>query len=196
MLYRGSTAQQTWDRLKTILRDNKHTRAICLEDQFHDLHLTNFANINAYYQQLKTIRNQLAIVDQDVSEQKLVIRLVAGLVNTDFITVALTIQQTEPLDRLRLLGLVSYSKNHSKQTILHQPHPHPHSWLKHTNPVLKTTRIPLQNLLNHGKRAPVVTVAGGLGCDGNRGGDRFGRGNNHRSNNAQQATQQSGNSPI
>ncbi|XP_021761066.1 uncharacterized protein LOC110725908 [Chenopodium quinoa] len=97
ILCRGATAQDIWDKLKALFQDNKNTRAVYLENQFNSLHLSNFPDISSYCRQLKTLKDQLANVDQPVSELKLVIRLVSGLVNTDFDTVAAMIQQTEPL---------------------------------------------------------------------------------------------------
>lgn len=97
ILCRGDSAQFIWQKLKGIFQDNKHTRAVYLENQFNSLHLNNFSDINSYCQQLKTLKDQLANVYQVISEQKLVFRLVAGLVNTDFDTVAAMIQQTNPL---------------------------------------------------------------------------------------------------
>ncbi|XP_021764003.1 uncharacterized protein LOC110728667 [Chenopodium quinoa] len=81
----GDTAQQVWDKLKEIFRENKTTRVVYLEKQFNQLHLSKFSYISSYRREL------------NVPEQKLVIRLVSGLVNTDFDTVAAMIQQTTPL---------------------------------------------------------------------------------------------------
>ncbi|XP_021774771.1 uncharacterized protein LOC110738679 [Chenopodium quinoa] len=92
-----STAQQIWDRIKEIFQDNKSTRAVYLENQFNVLHLENFPNVTAYCQRLKSISDQLANVDQPVSDQKLVLRLVAGLTKSEFDTVATMIAQTDPL---------------------------------------------------------------------------------------------------
>ncbi|XP_021749921.1 uncharacterized protein LOC110715642 [Chenopodium quinoa] len=97
VLSRGDTAQQIWDKLKDIFQDNKTTRAVYLETQFNSLHLSNFLDISSYCRELKSIKDQLANVDQPVSEQKLVIRLVSGLVGTDFDTMAAMIQQKDPL---------------------------------------------------------------------------------------------------
>ncbi|XP_021729397.1 uncharacterized protein LOC110696419 [Chenopodium quinoa] len=52
---------------------------------------------NPYCQRLKSISDQLANVDQPVSDQKLVLRLVAGLTKIDFDTVATMIAQSDPL---------------------------------------------------------------------------------------------------
>ncbi|XP_021749891.1 uncharacterized protein LOC110715611 [Chenopodium quinoa] len=92
-----STAQNLWDRIREIFQDNKNTRVVYLENQFNLLHISNFSNVTAYCQQLKSIADQLANIDQPVSEQKMVIRLVSGLTNSDFDTVATMIQQTDPL---------------------------------------------------------------------------------------------------
>ncbi|XP_021747916.1 uncharacterized protein LOC110713780 [Chenopodium quinoa] len=97
ILNKGDSALQIWTKLKDLFQDYKNTRAVYLENQFNNLHLSNFSDVNSYCQQLKVLKDQLAAVDQPVSEQKLVIRLVSGLVNTDFDTVATIIQQTEPL---------------------------------------------------------------------------------------------------
>ncbi|XP_021762206.1 uncharacterized protein LOC110726972 [Chenopodium quinoa] len=97
ILCKGDTAQQVWDKLKEIFQDNKTTRAVYLENQFNQLHLSKFFDISFYCRELKNLKDQLANVDQPTSEQKLVIQLVSGLVNTDFDTVAAMIQQTIPL---------------------------------------------------------------------------------------------------
>ncbi|XP_021747222.1 uncharacterized protein LOC110713067 [Chenopodium quinoa] len=97
VLCKGDTTQQLWNKLKEIFQDNKTTRAVYLENQFNQVHLSIFSDIASYCRELKNLKDQLANVDQPVSEQKLVIRLVSGLMNTDFDTVAATIQQTEPL---------------------------------------------------------------------------------------------------
>ncbi|KAL2892918.1 Methylthioribulose-1-phosphate dehydratase [Bienertia sinuspersici] len=83
-----ATAQETWDRIKTLFQDNKHTRP---------LHLSNFPDVSSYCQRLKSLKDQLANVDHDISKHKLVLCLVAGLVNTDYDTIAAMIAQTNPL---------------------------------------------------------------------------------------------------
>ena len=89
-LCRGDTAQQIW-KSGTSLK--KYFKTIKIQDsyldnQFTTLHLNNFANINAYCTQLKVLTGQLANVDQPVSKQKLILRLITGLISTDFDTVA------------------------------------------------------------------------------------------------------------
>ncbi|KAL2906199.1 Retrovirus-related Pol polyprotein from transposon TNT 1-94 [Bienertia sinuspersici] len=48
ILFKGATAQATWDKLKAIFQNNKNTRAVYLENQFNSLHLSIFSNISTY----------------------------------------------------------------------------------------------------------------------------------------------------
>ncbi|KAL2933214.1 Retrovirus-related Pol polyprotein from transposon TNT 1-94 [Bienertia sinuspersici] len=73
ILSRKSTAQQAWDRLKEIFQDNKTSRALYLEHQFNNLHLHNFPNCTASGQQIKSLADQLANIDHNLTEQKMVI---------------------------------------------------------------------------------------------------------------------------
>ena len=91
-----STAQQAWERLRDIFQDNKHSRAVYLENQFSNTHLENFKNVSAYCQLLKLLSDQLAGVGSPVSDQRLVLQLVAGLTDA-YDNVASLIQQSEPL---------------------------------------------------------------------------------------------------
>ncbi|XP_021723950.1 uncharacterized protein LOC110691340 [Chenopodium quinoa] len=97
ILGRKSTAQQTWDRIKDIFQDNKSTRAVYLETQLNAIHLDAYPNVTAFCQQLKSIYDQLANVAQPISDQKLVLRLVADLNKTDNDTVETMIAQANPL---------------------------------------------------------------------------------------------------
>lgn len=92
----GSTAQQTWERLENIFQDNKASRAVHLENQFTRVHLDDFPNISAYCQELKMIADQLSNVGSPVSNQRLVLQLIAGL-NENYDGVAIFIQQSNPL---------------------------------------------------------------------------------------------------
>ncbi|XP_048492657.1 uncharacterized protein LOC125493389 [Beta vulgaris subsp. vulgaris] len=92
----GSTAQQAWERLRDIFQDNKHSRAVYLENQFSHTNLENFKNVSAYCQKLKMLSDQLAGVGSPVSNQRLVLQLVAGLTDA-YDHVASFIQQSDPL---------------------------------------------------------------------------------------------------
>lgn len=96
-----------WDKWKAIFQDDKHTRVFYLENQFNSLQLSNFSDVSTYCTKLKSLKDQLANLDQPISEQ-LVLRLVSNLNGTDFDVVATMLQQMEPLPsfefaRLRLL---------------------------------------------------------------------------------------------
>ncbi|XP_057251827.1 uncharacterized protein LOC130591890 [Beta vulgaris subsp. vulgaris] len=84
------------ERLRDIFQDNKHSRAVYLENQFSNTHLENFKDISAYCQRLKMLSDQLAGVGSPVSDQRLVLQLVAGLTDA-YDNVASLIQQRDPL---------------------------------------------------------------------------------------------------
>ncbi|XP_071686980.1 uncharacterized protein [Rutidosis leptorrhynchoides] len=44
----GSTAQQTWKRIKAIFHDNQHSRAVHLAAKFANTKLGSFPNMSAY----------------------------------------------------------------------------------------------------------------------------------------------------
>ncbi|XP_074288401.1 uncharacterized protein LOC141613563 [Silene latifolia] len=92
----GSIAQAAWDRLKDIFNDNKHSRAVMLEQQFTITHMDNYPNVSSYCQALKMIADQLANVGSPVSETRLVLQLVTH-VSEGFKGIATIIQQAEPL---------------------------------------------------------------------------------------------------
>ncbi|KAL2892334.1 Synaptic functional regulator FMR1 [Bienertia sinuspersici] len=126
VLYRGATALETWNRIKAIFQNNKHTRAIFLENQFNSLYLVNFSDVSSYCQKLKELKDQLANVDQVISEQKLVLRLCAGCVDSDFDQVASMISQTDPLpdfETARSRLLLEESRRAAKE------HSSPHAML-------------------------------------------------------------------
>lgn len=91
-----STARQAWDRLQSIFQDNKHSRALYLEQQFTNLRLDSFCNVSAYCQELKVLADQLSNVGSPVSNDRLVLQLVAGL-NESYDSVASHLQHTDPL---------------------------------------------------------------------------------------------------
>lgn len=82
------TTHQVWERLKNIFQDNKHSRAVYLENQF--------SNISACCQKLKMLADQLSNIGAPVSNQKLVLQLIAGL-NENYDGAATFIQHSDPL---------------------------------------------------------------------------------------------------
>lgn len=96
ILQPDSTAQQAWERLQSIFQDNKNSRALYLENQFTHVHMDDYPNISAYCQELKMLSDQLSNVGAPVSNQRLVLQLIAGL-NENYDGVATFIQQSDPL---------------------------------------------------------------------------------------------------
>lgn len=96
ILMPDSTAQQAWERLQNIFQDNKHSRAVYLENQFSQVRQDNFPSITAYCQELKMLSDQLSNVGAPVSNQRLVLQLITGL-NESYDGVATFIQQSDPL---------------------------------------------------------------------------------------------------
>ncbi|XP_062103901.1 uncharacterized protein LOC133815022 [Humulus lupulus] len=91
-----ATTQQAWERLESLFQDNKHARALYLENQFTQVHMDAFPNVSAFCQELKIIADQLTNVDAPVSNQRLVLQLIVGL-NENYDGVATILQQTSPL---------------------------------------------------------------------------------------------------
>ena len=69
----GATAKELWAHLEEIFQDNKHTRAVYLEEQFNTTRLENFSNMSDYCKKLKQLSDQLANVGSPVKESKIVL---------------------------------------------------------------------------------------------------------------------------
>jgi hypothetical protein len=82
--------------LKESLLTGKPTRAIYLQNKFSNTKLASFANATAYCQELKHLSDQMANVDAHVSDQTLVLQLIAGL-GVEYDNLATILQQ---MDRL------------------------------------------------------------------------------------------------
>ncbi|XP_021756884.1 uncharacterized protein LOC110721956 [Chenopodium quinoa] len=93
----GATALKLRNRLKEIFHDNKHTRAVYLEEQLSSTKLEQFENMSDYCMHLKLLADQLSNVDNLVSDRKMVLQLIASLSKGSFDTVAALISQTEPI---------------------------------------------------------------------------------------------------
>ncbi|KAJ0594581.1 putative RNA-directed DNA polymerase [Helianthus annuus] len=74
-----ATAYSTWSKLEKIFLSNKKARAAALETKFCNLTLGACASDEEYCQRLTDLANQLADVDQPVTESRLVLQLVRGL---------------------------------------------------------------------------------------------------------------------
>lgn len=69
ILETDSTAQQTWDRLKSIFQDNKNPRDVYLENQFSHILLDYFPNVSATCQDLKILSDEISNLGASVSNQ-------------------------------------------------------------------------------------------------------------------------------
>ncbi|GKF55277.1 retrovirus-related pol polyprotein from transposon TNT 1-94, partial [Tanacetum coccineum] len=92
----NTTAVKAWSRLKDIFQDNKNSRAVYLEHQFTNTRLDNFSSVSAYCQELKMLSDQLTNVGAPISNNRLVLQLIAGL-NESYDNVATFIQQSDTL---------------------------------------------------------------------------------------------------
>ncbi|XP_076944152.1 uncharacterized protein LOC143614662 [Bidens hawaiensis] len=63
-----SSAFQAQNRLKEIFLNNKGARAAALELEFNNLTLKSMPSLKAYFQKLKTLRDQLTDVDCPVND--------------------------------------------------------------------------------------------------------------------------------
>ncbi|KAI3525874.1 hypothetical protein L1887_05004 [Cichorium endivia] len=115
-----SSAAQTWTTLESIFQDNQNERALYLEHKLVTTKLANFANCSAYCQALKMISDQLSNVGAPVTNQRLVLQLIAGLMEA-YEGIAMMIQQTKPLPdfyeaRPRLILEETCKANHATQS--------------------------------------------------------------------------------
>ncbi|XP_021861722.2 uncharacterized protein [Spinacia oleracea] len=92
----GSTAKQEWERLENIFQDNKSSHVVALESQFSHVELSNFPNVTSYCQRLKMLADQLKNVDAPVTDQRLVLQMVAGLTE-DYAHMGAIIKHSKPL---------------------------------------------------------------------------------------------------
>ncbi|XP_071700426.1 uncharacterized protein [Rutidosis leptorrhynchoides] len=80
-----STTENAWNRLQNIFQDNKNSRALYLQREFNTIRLDDFQNCAAYYQQIKVLADQLRNVGDKVTDDRMVLQLIAGL-NDNFDT--------------------------------------------------------------------------------------------------------------
>ncbi|CAH9074327.1 unnamed protein product [Cuscuta epithymum] len=93
-----STAHDAWERLADLFHDNKHARALYLENEFSNTRLDQFQNVSTYCRHLKDLCTKLKNVGVTVDNDRLVLRMVNGLSSIpDYNMVASLIQQREPL---------------------------------------------------------------------------------------------------
>ncbi|XP_062100193.1 uncharacterized protein LOC133806074 [Humulus lupulus] len=76
-------AMAAWDRLRYIFQDNQHSLVVTLEQEFTNTNMEDFPNASSYYQRLKSLSDQLKNVRSPVSDSRLVLQMVAGLIEAN-----------------------------------------------------------------------------------------------------------------
>ncbi|XP_021844558.2 uncharacterized protein [Spinacia oleracea] len=73
------TAMEAWERLESIFHDQANSRAVTLEQVLTHTRMQDFPNASAYCLRLKMLADQLKNVGAPVSNNRLVLQMVAGL---------------------------------------------------------------------------------------------------------------------
>lgn len=74
-----STASEAWQRVKNLFLNNKGSRAAALQHELTNLTLSAMPNLEAYYQRIRELSDQLDPVDCPVNNIQRVLYLVRGL---------------------------------------------------------------------------------------------------------------------
>ncbi|KAL2936975.1 Protein translocase subunit SecA, partial [Bienertia sinuspersici] len=108
-----------------------------LEHQFNNLHLHNFPNCTAFCQQIKSLADQLANINHPLTDQKIVMRLIANLVNTDYENVVTILQQMDPLSSFNMARYRLLLEETRKAS--DSPHPLPQALVVSSKTTTSTT---------------------------------------------------------
>jgi len=65
----NDTAEECWKRIATMFNDNKHARAVQLENKFSNTNLEDFPSTKAYCNHLKFLSDQLTNVGSPVTNE-------------------------------------------------------------------------------------------------------------------------------
>ncbi|XP_065851314.1 uncharacterized protein [Euphorbia lathyris] len=84
-------AMEAWNRLRDIFQDNKHSRAVSIEQEFSHTLMEDFSSAT-----LKELSDQLRNVDSPVSNDRLVLQMVSGLTEA-YNSIGTIIRQKDPL---------------------------------------------------------------------------------------------------
>ncbi|XP_021723122.1 uncharacterized protein LOC110690567 [Chenopodium quinoa] len=131
IMKQGATALELWTRLEEVFHDNKHTRAVYLEEKFNNTRLENFANMADYCKEIKLLADQLSNVDNPVSDRKMVLQMISGLTKGEYDMVAALISHTEPtpsFSKARSMFLLEETRKskqdeHGQQALMAQQPP-------------------------------------------------------------------------
>ncbi|KAK9079741.1 hypothetical protein SSX86_001414 [Deinandra increscens subsp. villosa] len=89
------TARDAWVKIQNIFQNNKGSRAVALEQEFINLTLASCASMDAYFQKIHELGEQLTDIGRTVDESRKVLQLVRGL-PPEYDTVAALINQGTP----------------------------------------------------------------------------------------------------
>ncbi|KAJ0737567.1 hypothetical protein HanLR1_Chr06g0208461 [Helianthus annuus] len=119
------TAQQAWDRLHTVFLNNKNARAATLEHAFTTTTMASCSSLNAYFQQMKDLAEQLNDVDHPVSDSRLVLQMVTGLPQEYDTVASFIIQADKSWDDAREMIEREQRRQAARQAALtaHTPQP-------------------------------------------------------------------------
>ncbi|KAJ8573381.1 hypothetical protein K7X08_009892 [Anisodus acutangulus] len=91
-----ATAMKTWNRLRDIFQDNKNACDVILEQEFSHVNMEDFSNVSAYCKRLKELADQLRNVGAPVSNNRLVLQMVADL-SEAYNGIGTLLRQSDPL---------------------------------------------------------------------------------------------------
>ncbi|XP_021764060.1 uncharacterized protein LOC110728694 [Chenopodium quinoa] len=138
----GAFALELWSRLEEVFHDNKHTRAVYLEEKFNNTRLENFANMAAYCKEIKLLADQLSNVDNPVSDRKMVLQMISGLTKGEYDTVATLISQTDPTPSFSKAGSMFFLEETRKSK--QDEHGHHALMAQQQSPATATSTPPTQ----------------------------------------------------
>ncbi|KAJ8566098.1 hypothetical protein K7X08_030575 [Anisodus acutangulus] len=89
-------AMATWNRLRDIFQDNQHSRVVTLEHEFSQVRMEEFPNVSAYCKKLKELADQIRNFSAPMTNNRLVLQLVADL-SEAYNGIGTLLRQSNPL---------------------------------------------------------------------------------------------------
>jgi hypothetical protein len=175
ILVADDSAEACWKRIAAMFNDNKHSRAVQLENQFSNTNLEDFPSTKAYCNRLKTLSDQLANVDSPITNTRLVLKMISGLTDAyaGFVTY---LQQHDPLPTFaEARSRLELEENTMSQRAARESH------VSSTQTALRAKASPTESAAKPASSAPNSTPSpstyrGSRGRRNNRAGRYSGRG--------------------
>ncbi|KAL6574916.1 hypothetical protein OROMI_012201 [Orobanche minor] len=102
ILIDNDTAEHAWKSITDLFHDNKHSRALYLNNEFANTRLYDFSTTNAYCNRLKSLADQLANVGALVNDYALVSKLLQCL-NVSYKEFSMVMQTKKTLSSLSVV---------------------------------------------------------------------------------------------